>query len=139
MDKFEVLRKTIDNLNDGGWVRLHIADGLILAALPDSVSEPQPDMVLAFADSKTMLQYFSALDLTVFDWFQDHSYPCAIRLGGILGVPEQLLDNDLAMPVTLFKEGIVYDLIKLLKRPLLLHATSLESWFKMYNLKKTGF
>lgn len=79
---------------------------------------PEKSCILLIADPRDLLQYVSALDLSVFEYIENLDRPTTIIYDDVVGIADNLISADGSVAIRLVEEPFCRHLIKRLRRPL---------------------
>ncbi|GAO43447.1 hypothetical protein [Flavihumibacter petaseus] len=126
MDFNETLESALKALSLGDAVALPTAAGILLAVdagneeAADRLAPGARNPVLLLAEERDLLQYISALDLSVADQLREAPPATAFRFSGVLQVADAWLNSDGSIPVALSKDTFSFHLLKRFRRALVL-------------------
>ena len=75
-------------------------------------------LIVLVADERDVLQYVSAVDLSVFDYLESQSRPTTVIYPGAIGLAENLVSEDGSVGIRIVNDEFCRHLIKRFRKPL---------------------
>ena len=123
------IERCLDVLNDGGLI-LYPTDTVwgigCDATNPEAVEKvyrlkQRPDekaMIILVADERDVMQYVSAVDLSVFDYLDETTKPTTVIYEGAIGLADNLVGGDGTVAIRICKEEFCKHLLKRFRKPI---------------------
>ena len=74
-------------------------------------------ITILLADERDLLKYVSSLNLEVFNFLDQQEGPTAIYFEGLLGISDEVLNNEHRAPFRIVKEDFSRHLLKRFRKP----------------------
>lgn len=75
-------------------------------------------LIILVAEERDILQYVSAPDLAVFDFFQEQNRPTTVIFKGAINLPDALIAEDGSIAIRIVQDEFCRHLIKRLRKPI---------------------
>ncbi len=123
------IERCLDILDDGGLI-LYPTDTVwgigCDATNPEAVEKvyrlkQRPDekaMIILVAEERDVMQYVSAVDLSVFDYLDETTKPTTVIYEGAIGLADNLVGSDGTVAIRICKEEFCKHLLKRFRKPI---------------------
>ena len=96
-------------------------------------------MIVLVADERDILQYVSAVDLSVFDYLASQSRPTTVIYPGAIGLAENLVSEDGSVGIRIVNDEFCRHLIKRFRKPIVSTSANISGMPAPANFKEINY